>query len=543
MKRLFFVSGVFFGVIHFNTYAQNVGINTTGALPNPVAGLDVDFTNKGILIPRVALSARNSNLPIGGGIVNSLLVYNTATAGTFPNNVYPGYYYWDGTAWQRLVNGIANGWNIDGNTLTGALPATPNEFIGTLNAADWIIKTNNTERMRVKSNGQVVVNNTTPFAGDVFSAYASGTDAAINGYSSGSGEAVYAQNTNPTGGNAIVGITTNTSAAVYGQGPTNGVLGFATGANATGVVGIGTPTNTADGVYGAAGENTSFGVWAVHINTITPNGTGLAVAGNGVITNYLSGGSGIAASGSTFAIIAFGKTASDGNGISASGNNLSSIISYTSGSGGTFQGQTIGVYGHAANSGNSTFGGYFDNGSSIGYAYVGGTDAGGTVRKIIGGGTVSTIIRDIKGNLVSMNCPEAPEILFEDYGVGQLINGKAHIDLDPVFAKNVTINEKHPLRVFIQLEGECNGVYVTNKTKNGFDVIELNNGKSNVSFVYHVIANRADEYDEEGRLLSKNADIRFSPAPPKQIPVQIESKTKEIPVINIPVHSVKQGTK
>lgn len=331
---------------------------------------------------------------------------------------------------------------------------------------------------------------------------------------------------------------------MYGQGPTNGVLGFATGANSQGVRGIGTSTNTADGVYGAAGENTSFGVWAVHTNTTTPNGTGLVAAGNGILTaNYLTNGSGIAANGSQFAIVAYGRTASNGNGISASGNNLG-IINYATGSGGTFQGQTIGVYGHAAGSGNNTFGGYFDNGSGAGgYAYVGGTDGGGTARKIIGGGSVGTIIRDMKGNLVSMTCPEAPEILFEDYGVGQLVNGKAHIELDPVFAKNVTINEKHPLRVFIQLEGECNGVYVTNKTKNGFDVIELNNGKSNVPFVYHVVANRVDGYDEEGRLTSKNADIRFSPAPPKQIPVQMESKTKEIPVINIPVHSVKQATK
>lgn len=90
-KKLFFVSRVFSGIIHFNTRAQNVGINATGASPNAVAGLDVDFTNKGVLIPRVALSARNSNLPIGAGIVNSLLVYNTATSGTFPNNVYPAY--------------------------------------------------------------------------------------------------------------------------------------------------------------------------------------------------------------------------------------------------------------------------------------------------------------------------------------------------------------------------------------------------------------------------------------------------------------------
>lgn len=521
--------------------SQNVGINPTGAIPNNSAGLDVDFTNKGVLIPRVALTARNSNAPIGAGIANSLLVYNTATAGTFPNNVYPGYYYWDGTQWQRLMSGAADGWQVTGNTLTGTLPNTPNEFIGTLNNADWIIKTNNTERMRVKSNGQVVINNTTPFAGDVFSSYAAGTDAAINGYATGSGEAVYGQNTNTTG-NAIVGITTNTSSAVYGQGPGNGVLGFATGANGTGVIGVGTSTNTADGVLGQAGENTSFGVWALHTNTTTPNGTALAAAGNGVGTTYLTNGSGIAANGATIAIVAYGKNAGAGNGIVAAGNNLGAVT-YATGSGGTFVGQTIGVYGHANSAANNTFGGYFDNGSGTGFAYIGGTDAGGTARKLIGGGTVSTIVKDMKGNLVALNCPEAPEILFEDYGVGQLINGKAHIDLDPILAKNVTINEKHPLRVFIQLEGDCNGVFVTNKTQTGFDVIELNGGKSNVSFVYHVVANRADDVDENGKVISRNADVRFSPAPQKQVPIMMESKTKETKTISPSVHEIKTTKK
>ncbi|MGB4004502.1 MAG: hypothetical protein WBK81_07710, partial [Bacteroidales bacterium] len=88
-----------------------------------------------------------------------------------------------------------------------------------------------------------------------------------------------------------------------------------------------------------------------------------------------------------------------------------------------------------------------------------------------------------------------------------------HIELDPDFAKNVTINEKHPLRVFIQLEDDCQGVYVTNKTKTGFDVIELNGGSSNARFMWSVTANRADSYDENGNIISKYADVRFGPAP------------------------------
>jgi hypothetical protein len=58
-------------------------------------------------------------------------------------------------------------------------------------------------------------------------------------------------------------------------------------------------------------------------------------------------------------------------------------------------------------------------------------------------------------------------------GTGKLVNGKAHILIDPIFAKNIVVNEKHPIKVFIQLEGDCKGVYVANKSQNGFDVIEL----------------------------------------------------------------------
>lgn len=81
--------------------AQNVGINATGSAPDASAGLDIDFDNKGLLVPRVALTASNSESPITSP-TTSLLIYNTATSGTAPYNVYPGYYFWNGAAWQRF---------------------------------------------------------------------------------------------------------------------------------------------------------------------------------------------------------------------------------------------------------------------------------------------------------------------------------------------------------------------------------------------------------------------------------------------------------
>jgi hypothetical protein len=88
-----------------SAFAQT-GIGTT--TPNASAKLDVSATDRGFLPPRVALTAANAFAPITGtsSAAAGLLVYNTATAGTAPNNVIPGYYYWNGTSWIQIAGGL-----------------------------------------------------------------------------------------------------------------------------------------------------------------------------------------------------------------------------------------------------------------------------------------------------------------------------------------------------------------------------------------------------------------------------------------------------
>lgn len=119
---------------------QSLGINGTGAAPDPSAALDVSASGQGVLIPRIALTATNAAEPVTAP-ATSLLVYNIATAGTPPHDVQPGYYYWNGTLWTRLAN--ANGttthaWSQAGNASTD--PSV--HFVGTTDARPLVLKTN-----------------------------------------------------------------------------------------------------------------------------------------------------------------------------------------------------------------------------------------------------------------------------------------------------------------------------------------------------------------------------------------------------------------
>ncbi len=105
--------------------AAQTGIGTT--TPNAAAKLDISATNKGFLPPRVALTAANVFAPVTGlsgatelATAAGLLIYNTATAGTAPNNVVPGYYYWNGTAWIQISGGLVIESRSAGFTLTAA---------------------------------------------------------------------------------------------------------------------------------------------------------------------------------------------------------------------------------------------------------------------------------------------------------------------------------------------------------------------------------------------------------------------------------------
>lgn len=109
MKEKLFSIFILVTLVIANINAQNVGIGNSSFTVDASAGLEIRFTDKGLLIPRVALTSSTDASTISSP-ATSLLVYNTATAG----DVTPGYYYWDGSQWVRFATGtIPSGLNCN----------------------------------------------------------------------------------------------------------------------------------------------------------------------------------------------------------------------------------------------------------------------------------------------------------------------------------------------------------------------------------------------------------------------------------------------
>src|SRR5690606_12703855 len=89
-----------------SAYFANAQVGIGTPTPNASAMLDITATNKGVLIPRVALTDASTVLAGASTHENSLLVYNTATAsvGVEGKEVKPGFYYWFNGSWERITS-------------------------------------------------------------------------------------------------------------------------------------------------------------------------------------------------------------------------------------------------------------------------------------------------------------------------------------------------------------------------------------------------------------------------------------------------------
>ncbi len=240
------------------TYAQ-VGIGTTN--PDPNAQLELSSTDKGLLMPRMALTATNSPAPLTAH-VEGMTVYNTATSAPGPNQVTPGFYINDGNKWVKTSS---EGWTLSGNAGTNS-----SNFLGTTDNVPIRFKVNNL------SSGII-----DPIGKNSFYGYQAGASGS-GSLNVGMGENVLKNNT--SGGNDVaVGY----NALLYN---TTGSHTVAIGANAL-------KSNTTGGGNTAVGsenlENNSSGSnnTAVGFKSMKSNTTGSSniAMGNSALSNNTSG--------------------------------------------------------------------------------------------------------------------------------------------------------------------------------------------------------------------------------------------------------------
>ena len=292
----------------------------------------------------------------------------------------------------------------------------------------------------------------------------------------------------------VYGITYSSSGyGVYGTAPKYGIYGSVTdytdtnyglygksySTNGYGVYGIAIAiSGTTYGVYGQSDSPNGFGVygyashtsgtnWGVYGESKSTSGSGVyGIAPNNGVYGYAS-----ATSGTTYGI--YGKTNSP---------------------------EGCGVTGWASASSGYNCGVRGISNSTIGYGVWGSAPTGGTGKAAYFLGNVHVTgdltvdgskpcVQPIdNGKKVLLYAMESPEIWFEDFGSAQLVNGQAVVQLESVFTQ--AANTEIAYFVFPIPIGECQGLYISRKDKDSFEVRELNGGTSRITFDYRIVAKR-----------------------------------------------------
>lgn len=537
-----------------HTYAQNnVGINNTTPDPSEVLSIKSGSgLNQGITIPFVDLAtAVFPSVSSPTGPVNSLLVHNTNAAYGQGTGIYQNIGTQLAPIWIKFIT-RNDGWYLYGNRITSAgTPATygtskipSGHWLGTTNATDLTFGTDSIEWMRLTSTGSLGIGTHSPVFGKV--TIVGNTSAALtlqeyNGTSNTSNDLVFRRSTGAFNVNTAVPQGT-TLGQINFQGYTGATNGYVTGArirsgadstvSTTAMPGNltfwTTPLNSTTLVERMRIRNdgrTSIGISTpdpTDLFTVNAQTSALPFAINGYTNQDGSAVYGNTSTGTTNFSSVQGEYGGSGNGSGVSGSYYGTGTSNTrSGVFGTVTGPATssggaGVYGYnAIGSGIQRMGvlGTYNGGAFgigvYGIGFGGGIIAGNNDVAVVGwrannanysgyfngnhviaNGTKSASVGTSQGNQL-LYATELPEVWFEDVGGGQLINGVVHIKLDALFLETIFVDETHPMRIFLQEEGESNGLIVIKDPDNkGFTVKEKNGGTSNITFSYRIMAKR-----------------------------------------------------
>jgi hypothetical protein len=353
-------------ILNLSLLAQNVGIGTT----SPTHRLhlaNISASDQGLL--RVQ-SLSNPNKSVG----------------TFSDQGVLGKVNFTGDPKDLLHGDLtfkqdATDWRLVGNTGTNA----STNFLGTTDNQLLVFRTNNTECMRILSDGLVWINTTSAL---------SPSNSVVN----------------------ILSLTGASDRALTARSDTIGIYGEVTGGLGPGVAGV------------------------------------------------------------------YSSTATEGIGFFARGNGLTSFPTNINPVGFVAQGTIRGLMGVATSTTTTPrMGGYFTNSDATRYSRVACRD-GTTNYKILGTGTVNTVIQDGQGRCYLLTAPEAPEFLFQDFGEGELRDGEAFVQIEPKLIEHIEMGR---LQVWLTPLGPCEGLYPELALeKGGFYVRERGGGRSQVRFMW-----------------------------------------------------------
>lgn len=353
-------------LLSLSLLAQNVGIGTT----SPTHRLhlaNISASDQGLL--RVQ-SLSNPNKSVG----------------TFSDQGVLGKVNFTGDPKDLLHGDLtfkqdATDWRLVGNTGTNA----STNFLGTTDNQPLVFRTNNTERMRILSDGLVWINTTSAL---------SPSNNVVN----------------------ILSLTGASDRALTARSDTIGIYGEVTGGLGPGVGGV------------------------------------------------------------------YSSTATEGIGFFARGNGLTSFPTNINPVGFVAQGTIRGLMGVATSTTTTPrMGGYFTNSNATRYSRVACRD-GTTNYKIVGTGTVNTVIQDGQGRCYLLTAPEAPEFLFQDFGEGELRDGEAFVQIEPKLIEHIEMGR---LQVWLTPLVPCEGLYPELALeKGGFYVRERGGGRSQVRFMW-----------------------------------------------------------
>jgi hypothetical protein len=254
-------------------------------------------------------------------------------------------------------------------------------------------------------------------------------------------------------GNGLAGTT-----RVISSSPASGragVLGNDTSASGGGNAGVRGLSSIGDGVFGQS--NTGIGLFGTSTNFFGVEGTSSADDG---VFGFSGNANGV--EGDTF------STLSTNAGVQGSNGAFSIAIRAKGFGGPLFVGNN--------NSATDVF--TVDNSGNItiaGLIFTGGTCSTGCAPKAASPGV----------HIVSY-APREAQPTMEDFGEARLVSGQAYVKLDPAFAN--VIDQRASYLVFITAEGDNKGLYVSQKSLDGFVVRESQGGHSTVAFSYRIVA-------------------------------------------------------